>query len=86
MRIPCKVLYYLFSVVCLFGFLCASARPAWAYVDPGSGLLLYQVSGSLITGFLVLCRKRLRRLLGFLSAGLKRKRAVSEQRRGLQAP
>lgn len=83
MKIAGRILYCLLSGICFFAFLCASARPALAYVDPGSGLLLYQITGSLLTGFLFVCRKRLRRMLGFLS-GLVKGRANRENGAGEQ--
>ena len=39
-----------------------TARPAYAYVDPGSGLFALQVIGSALLGFGYLVRARIRRL------------------------
>lgn len=61
-----KSLYFVFCVVWMFAFLCAVTQTAYAYVDPGSGLLLYQVTGSLLTAALVLLRRQVRRLFGLL--------------------
>jgi hypothetical protein len=43
--------------------LCAIAQPAYAYVDPGSGLLAFQVIGTTFAGVIFMIRKQLRRLL-----------------------
>ena len=45
--------------------LCLSAamtfeQRAHAYVDPGSGLLIFQVIGTLVTGSLLWCRRRIK--------------------------
>lgn len=54
---------------CSFGlfqilvFLVAAAKPAHAYVDPGSGLLFFQVGGSMLAGTLFVLRAKIRKLL-----------------------
>jgi hypothetical protein len=40
------------------------ARPAYAYVDPGTGLLAIQVGGSMLAGALLMLRSKVRKLLG----------------------
>jgi hypothetical protein len=51
---------------CVIGWffivLVATAQPAYAYVDPGSGLLLLQIVGSTFAGMTFLLRKNIRRL------------------------
>ncbi|HEX4007222.1 MAG TPA: hypothetical protein VHX60_13685 [Acidobacteriaceae bacterium] len=42
--------------------LAALAKPAWGYVDPGSGLLAIQVGGSMLAGGLFILRSKLRKL------------------------
>ncbi|HEY1499159.1 MAG TPA: hypothetical protein VGF88_06255 [Acidobacteriaceae bacterium] len=42
--------------------LAALAKPAYGYVDPGSGLLAVQVGGSMLAGALFILRSKLRRL------------------------
>lgn len=42
--------------------LAAFAKPAYGYVDPGSGLLAMQVGGSMLAGGLFILRSKLRRL------------------------
>ena len=45
-------------------FLFAAEKPAHAYVDPGSGLLFFQVAGSMLAGALFVLRSRIRKLFG----------------------
>jgi hypothetical protein len=47
------VLQWLFLVVAL-------QRPAYGYVDPGSGMLVVQFVGSVLSGGIFLLRKRLK--------------------------
>jgi hypothetical protein len=42
--------------------LVALAKPAYGYVDPGSGLLAVQVGGSMLAGGLFILRTKIRRL------------------------
>jgi hypothetical protein len=46
----------------IFVLMIALERPARAYVDPGSGLLLFQIGGSILAGALFTVRGKLRRL------------------------
>lgn len=48
----------------LLVLLAAFAKPAYGYVDPGSGLLAFQVGGSMLAGGLFILRAKLRRLFG----------------------
>jgi len=56
------------SVLSLLGllqivlFLAAVVKPAHAYVDPGSGLLVFQVGGSMLAGALFVLRAKIRKL------------------------
>lgn len=43
----------------------AFEKPAHAYVDPGSGLLVLQLAGSMVAGAVFCVRYRIRRMLGF---------------------
>jgi hypothetical protein len=63
-RIWNKGTYSALVILWIFVTLCVTARPAYAYVDPGSGLFFLQVIGSTVAGFTFLIRKRLARLLG----------------------
>jgi hypothetical protein len=67
-----KVVYYAVQAVWFLALLCSLARPAQAYVDPGSGLLLYQVGGSLFAGLLLLLRRRVGKIFGMLSGNTNR--------------
>ncbi len=80
MRYLARGLYCICVVVWLFALLCVIAKPAYAYVDPGSGLFLVQVIGSTFVGFAFLIRKRIRQMLNAL--GKRSKDAVEgvEQR------
>lgn len=40
----------------------AFQKPAYAYADPGSGLLFLQVAGSMLAGGLFIVRSKLRKL------------------------
>jgi hypothetical protein len=40
-------------------------RPAWAYVDPGSGFVFLQVIGSMAAGALFYLRHKIKGLFGF---------------------
>lgn len=42
--------------------LAALTKPAYGYVDPGSGLLAVQVGGSMLAGGLFILRSKIRRL------------------------
>jgi hypothetical protein len=42
----------------------ALAKPAYGYVDPGSGLLAIQVGGSMLAGGLFILRTKIRKILG----------------------
>ena len=57
------VAFFLTVALCLSAFLMCEKR-AYAYVDPGSGLLIFQVAGALITGSVLWFRRRLRNLFG----------------------
>ena len=48
--------------------LIAFARPAYAYADPGSGLLMVQIGGSMVAGVLFYIRHKVRRLFGLRSS------------------
>ncbi|HZU09122.1 MAG TPA: hypothetical protein VFA02_04410 [Pseudacidobacterium sp.] len=59
-----RLIFVLFCAVELFVLLIAFEQPAHAYVDPGSGLLIFQVAGSMLTGACFMLRRKLRRLFG----------------------
>jgi hypothetical protein len=55
--------YGLLVAVWVFAALCISARAAYAYVDPGSGLFFLQIIGSTVLGFTFLIRRRVAQFL-----------------------
>jgi hypothetical protein len=59
-----KGLYWLCVVFWLFVAVSSTSRPAYAYVDPGTGLFLLQMVGSTFAGMMFLLRKRVRQFLG----------------------
>jgi hypothetical protein len=56
-----------FASVEMLVLLAAFAKPAYGYVDPGSGLLAVQVGGSMLAGALFILRSKIRRLFGLTS-------------------
>ena len=66
-------------------FLLAVAKPAHAYVDPGSGLLAFQVGGSMLAGALFVLRTKIRKFFGWGSTAKTEAEGQSETRTsGLQ--
>ena len=60
-----KALYALYFIASFFVLLNSVAKPALAYVDPGSGLLLLQILVSTLAGVSFFLRKKIRSLIGF---------------------
>ena len=60
MRVFGRAIYSGLGAVWVFAAICISARAAYAYVDPGSGLFFLRVIGSTFLGFTYLVRKRVR--------------------------
>ena len=58
-----RVLYGAVNVLLFLSIAVALERTARAYVDPGSGLLVLQSVGALVSGALFYFRGKLRRLL-----------------------
>jgi hypothetical protein len=56
-----------FASIELAVLLAVLTKPAYGYVDPGSGLLAVQVGGSMLAGALLVLRSKLRRLFGLAS-------------------
>jgi len=48
------------TVIQMLAVLCALAQPAYAYVDPGSGILALQIISTTFAGMMFLLRRRLR--------------------------
>lgn len=61
-----KSLYCLFAAFWLFVMVNSISKPAYAYVDPGTGLFLAQMVGSTFVGTMFLLRKRVRQFMGRL--------------------
>ena len=57
-----RVKFYLVTLLCIVALNFAVERPAYAYVDPGSGLLLLQNVGAVVTGLLFFFRRRIKAL------------------------
>ena len=55
---------FLLGLLQIVVLLTAVVKPAHAYVDPGSGLLVFQVGGSMLAGALFVLRTKIRKLFG----------------------
>lgn len=66
-----RSIYFAFLAILAFAALCVTAHPAYAYIDPGSGLFFVQVIGSTFVGFGFLVRKRVRDFIGRLTGSSK---------------
>ena len=57
-----RVLYLAVTGALFLALSCAFERSAYAYVDPGSSLLLFQSASALVTGALFYFRRRIKAL------------------------
>jgi hypothetical protein len=57
-----KILYSLVTIAMFFSLSLAFEHRAYAYVDPGSGLLMLQAAGTVLTGVLFTLRRRIKLL------------------------
>ena len=57
-----KIAYSAVTVAMFFSLSLALERRAYAYVDPGSGLLMLQAAGTVVTGVLFTLRRRIKSL------------------------
>lgn len=64
MKLLTRAALFLFGGLQVFIFLISAVKPAHAYVDPGSGLLFFQVGGSMLAGALFVMRAKIRKMLG----------------------
>jgi len=64
-----RTVYCVAGVVQIATLLCAFEKPAYAYVDPGSGYVLFQIVGSMLAGAAFFIRHRLRRMFGLAVDG-----------------
>ena len=62
MRSFSRTLLILLAVAQFITLAVAFQKPAYAYADPGSGLLFLQVAGSMAAGALFIVRSKLRKL------------------------
>jgi hypothetical protein len=62
--------------VCVALCLGASAKPAYAYADPGSGLMAIQILGSTLAGFIFLTRKRILALIARIRKAFGKRQSV----------
>ncbi len=69
-----------FAVFEMVVLLIALSKPAYGYVDPGSGLLAVQVGGSMLAGALFILRTKIRKLFRMGSP-----EAKTESEKDLQA-
>jgi hypothetical protein len=60
-----KLLYAAYFLGTLFILINSFSQPAYAYVDPGSGLLLLQILGSTVAGMSFFLRKKIRSFFGW---------------------
>ena len=74
-----RSIFVVLASVELLVLLAAFAKPAYGYVDPGSGLLAFQVGGSMLAGALFILRAKIRKLFGLSSPG--QEKAASEATR-----
>ena len=62
MRSFSRTLLILLAIAQFITLAVAFQKPAYAYADPGSGLLFLQVAGSMAAGALFIVRSKLRKL------------------------
>jgi hypothetical protein len=74
-----RCLFLSLSIFQLLVLFAATVKPAHAYVDPGSGLLFFQVGGSMLAGALFVLRARLRKLFGMKAPASKTVTPLGEE-------
>lgn len=57
-----RIVLMLLAIAQVGALAVAFQKPAYAYADPGSGLLFLQVAGSMLAGALFMIRSKLRKL------------------------
>ena len=57
-----KIAYLLVTSAMLFCLCVSFERKAYAYIDPGSGLLMLQAAGTIVAGALFTVRRRIKAL------------------------
>jgi len=64
MRCAYTTLVLSLTVIEVLAVLCVFTQPAYAYIDPGSGLFALQTISTTILGIVFLIRRKVRRLIG----------------------
>jgi hypothetical protein len=59
-----RPILFILSAIEICILLASAVKSAHAYVDPGSGLLIFQVGGSMLAGVLFALRRKIRSMLG----------------------
>lgn len=59
---PFKLKYFALTAALFFALACTFERSAYAYVDPGSSLLIFQTISAMVTGALFYLRRRIKAL------------------------
>jgi hypothetical protein len=67
------------TAVQLLALLIAVAQPAYGYVDPGSGILAFQIISTTFAGMIFILRGRLQRLLRNMPTRFRPKRERVEE-------
>ena len=57
-----KLKYFLLTAAMFAALACTFERSAYAYVDPGSSLLIFQTLSAMVTGVLFYLRRRIKSL------------------------
>lgn len=57
-----KLMYFALTAAVFTSLACTFERPAYAYVDPGSSLLIFQTLSAMVTGALFYLRRRIKAL------------------------
>lgn len=57
-----KLKYFVLTAAMFAALACACERSAYAYVDPGSSLLIFQTLSAMVTGVLFYLRRRIKAL------------------------
>jgi hypothetical protein len=65
LRFLFRALLVLLAITQFITLAIAFQKPAYAYADPGSGLLFLQVAGSMAAGALFIVRSKLRKFFRF---------------------
>ena len=71
-----RVIVLSLAVIQILAVFCALAQPAYAYVDPGSGLFTLQVISTTFAGIIFFIRRKVRCLFGTRHAGPKRENVI----------